>query len=124
MRLKKNEKVRTVVVDTPKGKRVHGYIMEKRDGSVCFYREVRESNDLMLIFDSWSINPQAWDILKDSGISELMYNDVERGKVYYISIEDMKSLVDTNKAFERVFKGGRTIYIPRKFWKIKYTTIK
>ena len=124
LRLKKEETMRTILVDTPKGKRVHGYIFHKKDGSSYFYRQVQESNDLMRIFDAWSINPQAFNKIQKEEVSEIMYNDTETGKVYYMSIENLKELVLSKSAFEKSFRGGRTIYIPKKFWKIKYTTLK
>jgi len=94
-----------IFVSTPKGKKFHGAIV---DG--YFKREV-SGKDLMRIFDAWSINPAVLKVLTEKDIKGLIYTN--GNDIYTISLEDA-----VLKGFEKEFKGGKTVYIPRKFWAV------
>jgi hypothetical protein len=97
-----------IYITQPSGQRVvHGKLI----GSV-FYRSVKEK-DKMRIFDAWSINPNVLDQIKDS-VKLLEYYNIDNNQTYKISMEDA-----LKNGFEREFSGGKTFYIPLKFWKTK-----
>ncbi len=98
----------SIYITQPSGQKVvHG----KLEGKV-FHRTVKEK-DKMRIFDAWSINPSVLDTIKEN-VERLEYYNADNGKTYKISIEDA-----LKNGFEREFAGGRTFYIPLKFWKTK-----
>lgn len=94
-----------VMVQTPKGIKHHGDI----EGD-SFVRRVTYK-DLMRIFDAWSIHPDALNAIRGK-VKRLKYIDINAGKIYVISLEDVKKY-----GFEKEFSGGKTIYIQRKYWK-------
>lgn len=90
-------------VSTPQGMKFHGEII---DG--WFVREVDYEKDRMRIFDAWSIHPDA--IKEISGkVEGLKYKCGE--EVYTITTAKAHE-----KGFYKEFSGGKTFYIPIKFW--------
>jgi hypothetical protein len=94
-------------VDTPKGKRFHGTISDNH-----FRRQVSEQKDLMRIFDAWAIHPKALEKLNELNVKDLVYT-TSKGETYTISLEDANL-----HGFEKEFKGGKTVYIQRKYWQL------
>lgn len=95
------------MVNTPIGVKFHGAVITRILKKV-FYREVSEK-DRMRIFDAWSIHPDALKKITSLGVDGLHYRSGNAH--YYISLEDAKK-----KGFLREFGGGKTFYIPIKFW--------
>ncbi len=91
------------IVETPDGWKPHGFIKDNK-----FCRRVEEK-DRMRIFDAWSINPEVLEYLKTNNIPELHYKD--EVKDYKISLENAILY-----GYEDTFAGGKTFYIPIKFW--------
>lgn len=96
--------MRAVFVNTPKGRRQHGAV----DDNNTFVREVK-TKDLMRIYDAWSINPDVLEKLPDMKVDKLEYRHGTH--TYSITTADA-----VEHGFIRTHGGGRTVYIPRKWW--------
>jgi len=93
-------------VNTPQGVKFHGEVVDKK-----FVRQVDWSKDRMRIFDAWSIHPDALKQIIEMGIEQLEY--VCGDQHYFIKLD-----LAREKGFEKEFSGGKTFYIPIKFWNI------
>lgn len=94
-------------VSTPRGRKMHGFLKEEAEG-MKFCRRVAKK-DIMKIFQAWSINPEVLDYLKQHAVKNIHFKDEDTD--YRISME--RAL---EKGFEKTYSGGRTFYIPIKFW--------
>lgn len=98
-----------ITVNTPKGVKFHGEVKEV-GGFRVFYREVDYDKDRMRIYDAWSIHPDALKQIEKLNVEKMLYKDKE-GTEYLISLAHAKK-----KGWEGGFAGGKTFYIPLKFW--------
>lgn len=89
-----------------KGIVLHGFFVDNE----IFERKVGEK-DRMKIFDAWALNADVMDRLKDR-LKLLRYFNRDDNMIYEISFEEAKK-----HGFEKTFAGGRTFYIPIKYWK-------
>lgn len=95
---------------TPSGLKPHGEIVGDE-----FRRKVDHHKDRMRIFDAWSIHPRVFEKLGQNNVRTLVYISSD-GLIYRISIGDAKK-----KGFEREFSGGKTLYVPLKYWTVENT---
>jgi len=95
-----------VFVNTPSGKRFHGRIIGKD-----FNRLFDFEKDVMHIFDALSIHPDVLESLGAKKVNTLVYEEKNTHTKYSISIKDA-----LEKGWEKSFAGGKTFYIPLKFW--------
>lgn len=93
-----------IKVNTPKGEKYHGEI---KNGN--FYREVDYWKDRLIKWNSWSIHPDALEIIKREKVKNLIYKTDK--DTFCISLEEA-----IKYGFEGNLGGGRTIYIPLKHW--------
>lgn len=97
-----------ITVKTPNGIKHHGMVDTK---DAVFLRDVDWNKDRMVMFNAWSIHPEALDTIKRMNVGQLVYRC--DGRIYRIDMKD----VDAH-GFKKEFSGGETVYIPLQYWEI------